>query len=293
MKKTVKSVLLTLLIIITAVGALLPTTSVQAATEYISFKLTKDNIYKTGICEQGEEPTGDVVIPKTFEYKGKKYKVTAIAEGTFCDNKKITSVEIPDSVKKIGRISFLECKNLKSVKLPKKFDSIGDSAFAYCEALEEIYINAKTVGDYAFERCTKLEKITFGKNVKTIGNSAFQETAIKTINLGKNIEKIECGALADCDSLESIIIGENVTTLEQGINAFCDKIKTVTIKSTKLTAEKCGTMGGPNGDKYLPPITGIIASDDSVTIKMPKSKLEEYKKFVIDQNDKRFKFVAI
>ena len=291
-KNRIKSILISFLLITAFIATSLPSASIQAAIEYESFELTRDNVYKTGLCEQGEAPSGKVVIPATFEYDGKNYKITSIGDGAFEANKKITSVEIPDTVKTIGMSVFYNCTKLKTVTLPEKLDSIGNAAFAYCSSLKKIHINAKTVGEYTFGDCSKLEKVTFGDNVKTIGGGCFHRTAIKSINFDKNIKEIGYWAVAECSNLTSITIGEKVTTLGQMINTGSNNLKTVTIKSTKLTAKKCGIMGGKNGDLYLGPIcatqiynssTGKITIKN-ITIKVPKSKLNSYKKILVNNS---------
>lgn len=276
LKNIIRAFVISLLAITTIITTLAPAVPVAAATKYESFTLTSKNAYKAGLCEKGETLSGDIVIPETFEYGGKKYKITAIGKNAFQSNKKITSVEIPSTVKKIGSHAFFECTKLKTIKM-SKMDSIGDSAFAYCSSLKKVIINAKTVGEYAFLRCSSLEKVTFGDNVKKIGGACFQETALKSINFGKNITEIGHDAVSGCDSLKTLTIGENVTTLGHLICDDSFNLKTIIIKSEKLDPKKCGTMGGPNGDWYLTPF-GQFNVD--YTIKLPKSKLSTYKKII-------------
>lgn len=280
MKKTIRNKIIACILAMAAMITTVITvpTETYASTEYTSFTLTSENAYQAGLCERGEEPTGDVVIPATFTYEGTNYKVTNI--GSFCDNKNITSVEIPSTVKKINDFAFSGCKNLKSVKM-SKMDSIGQLAFANCSSLKEISVNAKTVGDEAFLRCSKLSKVTFGDNVKKIGGSCFKENAIKSINFGKNITEIGYWAVFGCNNLKSITIGKNVTKIGQSIDRDCKNVKTITVKSTKLKAKNCGIMGGPKGDIYLAPFINASCKE---TIKVPKSKLKQYKKFLGEGN---------
>jgi hypothetical protein len=216
-----------------------------------------------------------------------KYKVTKIESQAFSNNKKITSVEIPSTVTEIGADAFIDCSKLKTVTISKKANmrSIDTHAFSSCTSLKEIYINAETVGDSAFIDCSSLEKVTFGDNVKVIEDGAFYGTGIKSINFGKNITTIGYLAVGECPNLEEITIGENVTAIGQNINGYCKKVKTITVKSTKLKAENCGTYGMSSGTVYLNPIGG---APGNVTVKVPKSKLSEYKKFLAltDSNHK-------
>jgi hypothetical protein len=86
-----------------------------------------------------------------------------------------------------------------------------------------------------------------------------------------------------CTKLENITIGENVTEIGALINFGCDNTKTITVKSTKLKMENCGGYGDGYGEghgdstKYQEPFN---ISSRNVTIKVPKSKLSKYKKFL-------------
>jgi hypothetical protein len=251
---------------------------------YVRFAIDSSNAYMTGICKKGKKPSGAVKIPATFTYDGVKYKVTKIGDSAFDGNKKITSVEIPSTVTEIGGRAFYECSKLKTVTISKKakLRLIGAAAFNSCTSLKEIYINAETVGWIAFGVCSSLEKVTFGDNVKEIGQSAFARTAIKSIDFGKNITTVESYAMENCEQLEEIIIGENVTTLGDNIDWGCDKLKTITVKSTKLNAENCGAYTAYksvnySGPRYEAPFSN---SSQKETIKVPKDKLSAYKKIL-------------
>ena len=62
-----------------------------------------------------ESPTarGDIVIPNTVTYNGKTYKVTSM-ERTFNSNAKVTSVKLPDGIKKLTG-TFWNASKLTSI----------------------------------------------------------------------------------------------------------------------------------------------------------------------------------
>jgi hypothetical protein len=259
---------------------------------YVRFAIDSSNAYMTGICKKGKKPSGAVKIPATFTYDDVKYTVVKIQDadsgvGAFYENKKITSVEIPSTVTEIGKCAFYGCSKLKTVTISKKAKMrlIGSAAFRGCTSLKEIYINAETVESEAFHSCSSLEKVTFGDNVKEIGDSAFVQTAIKSIDFGKNITTIGDEAVMFCSKLEKITVGENVTAIGECIDLGSGKVKTITVKSTKLNVENCGAYGGDSGMEYLEPFNSWSVN---VTVKVPKSKLSEYKKFLAftDSNHK-------
>jgi hypothetical protein len=248
---------------------------------YVRFAIDSDNAYMTGICKEGKKPSGAVKIPATFSYDDVNYKVVKIQGSAFNGNKNITSVEIPSTVTEIGGRAFYECSKLKTVTISKKakMSLIEAQAFSGCTSLKEIYINAETVGANAFDNCSSLAKVTFGNNVKEIGQGAFSSTAIKSIDFGKNITSVGTWAVSDCQQLEKITIGENVTTLGVFIDAWCEKLKTITVKSTKLNADDCGTYGTGYGTGYGYKAPFINPSKKE-TIKVPKKKLAAYKKIL-------------
>ncbi len=87
----------------------------------VAQSVTVDNIvYEirndgTAELQNGKSATGDVVIPAEVEYDGKKYSVSRIEDDAFEKNTAITSVEMPVSVKGIGRFAFDGCRSLASI----------------------------------------------------------------------------------------------------------------------------------------------------------------------------------
>ncbi|MGN1161642.1 MAG: leucine-rich repeat protein [Candidatus Fimenecus sp.] len=93
------------------------------------------------------------------------------------------------------------------------------------------------VGNFAALHCEKLEKITFGKNIKVIGVSAFESEGDNTKSLGKGSlktivwngapERIGEKAFLFNDKLTEIVLPAGVKTIEEWAFAKCysaDKI---------------------------------------------------------------------
>ena len=142
-------------------------------------------------------------------------QLTTIATYAFNECKKLTSIEIPDSVTTIGASAFLTCDKLATVKLsaslttidasvftgtpitsitiPASVTTIGTSAFANCRQLTELKFaddSALTkIGDSAFARCILLEEVTIPASVTEIGASAFEYCL--------NVESLEFETNAD------------------------------------------------------------------------------------------------
>ena len=68
---------------------------------------------------------------------------------------KLTSVTIPDSVKRIGDYAFDECTSLTSVTIPNSVTTIGTAVFSDCTRLASVTIpnSVTTIGREAFRSC--------------------------------------------------------------------------------------------------------------------------------------------
>ena len=76
--------------------------------------------------------------------------------------------------------------------------------------------NIEKINDGAFWNCRNLESVTIGKNVKSIGKYAFQNTKLTTITIPSNVQKIDFNAFFGCDSLEKFVI-EGKTDIANGV----------------------------------------------------------------------------
>lgn len=71
-------------------------------------EVTYDKLYS-------DSYSGEVIIPETVTYSGKKLSVTSIGDSAFYRRTSLTSVTIPNSVTSIGSRAFSNCSNLTSV----------------------------------------------------------------------------------------------------------------------------------------------------------------------------------
>ena len=81
------------------------------------------------------EPS-EIIIPA--EYNGKT--VIQIEKDAFNGCSSLTSITIPDSIKKIGEYAFYKCSGLTSMVIPDSVESIGNFAFGECNSLENIIL---------------------------------------------------------------------------------------------------------------------------------------------------------
>ncbi len=86
----------------------------------------------------------DLVIPGSIN----GLPVTAIGEGAF-RAANITSVTLPDTVKKIDWFAFADCAKLSRIAIPSSVDEIGYDAFGGCKSLVIYTSNGSFAEKYA------------------------------------------------------------------------------------------------------------------------------------------------
>lgn len=137
--------------------------------------------------------------------------VTAIGEGVF-EGTDISEIVFPLSVTSIGTNAFKDCTVLKTI-FAKGVTDVSDYALYNCVWLKNIFFgNIKSIGKYAYGYvCSghySVSGTTFSidsETVTSIGEGAFQYSAISDLNLGK-VNSIGKSAFLNCPALVSIQI---------------------------------------------------------------------------------------
>lgn len=98
-------------------------------------------------------PGGVVRIPA--QHAGRR--VTAIADGAFCECTGVTGIVLPDGVETIGEFAFQNCTLLTAVTFPAALRTIGQYAFNACGLTEAALPDGlETIGEAAFRDCAAL-----------------------------------------------------------------------------------------------------------------------------------------
>ena len=145
--------------------------------------------------------SGEVTIPSSVTYNGKKYAVTEIHDA-FNDCSELTSVEMLGSIAWLS--GFNNCSKLTSINLTM-VRTIADGAFSGCTNLKEVqltddygYSPLGEIGVGAFWGCTNLKYIQLPCNdLYAIGDEAFYNTGIEIIIVPENVTSIGRRAFGD------------------------------------------------------------------------------------------------
>ena len=153
-------------------------------------------------------------------------------DGTFRGFYNLTSVVLPESVKKVGKSTFEQCQSLESIDLSGVTELDTENLFTNCYSLKSVILpdNLTEIGPYMFSNCKSLVSLTIPQSVTVIGENAFSKCAIETIVLPQNLTEIGTKAFYITD-LKEIFIPKSVTyigeaafvtfTLNQ-LNVYCE-----------------------------------------------------------------------
>lgn len=223
----------------------------------------------------------NVKIPATIAIGGNKLKVTAIADNTFLNNKKIKQVTVGKNIIKIGTKAFKNCKNLKKITFSGQTTTVGTQCFANCTNLKSISLpnGMKTIGKEAFKNCTGLKAVKIGKTPKKSAG-ALPDTGGGTqkVKAGKLELKISVGngAFENCKSLRSVIINTQVRVIGNSAFKNCKSLASIIVRSLILKTV---------GKKAL---TGV----SNCKISVPQKKFTPYRKLFKNKGQGKKVFVA-
>lgn len=168
--------------------------------------------------------------------------LTLLGDSAFYGCSALQSVELPVTVSSVGTRTFAGCSALNAVGLGN-VSAIGEAAFNGCSALTEIAIpnGVETLGNYAFYGCSALATVTLGtqerssSSLKTIGDYAFAETAVKSVVLPDGVSTLGNYAFNKCASLATVSLGNSLTAIGDYAFSDCKKLESVTFGSALET----------------------------------------------------------
>ena len=118
-----------------------------------------------------------------------------------------------------------ENTTIKKIIIGDGFKSTGNHAFKLCKAVSEIVFPAtglEKIGNSSFWQCGKTNKslthVNLPKGLIEIGEQAFEETALESIDLPESLTTIGYRAFNACDKIKSVFIPKNVNYI--GVTAW-------------------------------------------------------------------------
>ncbi|MDE6776094.1 MAG: leucine-rich repeat domain-containing protein, partial [Ruminococcus sp.] len=141
------------------------------------------NDMKTLICYPAAKSGTSFTIPYGVEILG-----IAAVSGT-----ELQEIILPDSLKTMNRHCLSFNEKLEKIDMSSTaVDEVGIMAFAGCTSLEEVNFAECTLSVElaAFMSCKSLSSVELPKYLKSIGQSAFQDTALTKVKIPSGVESI-------------------------------------------------------------------------------------------------------
>lgn len=146
--------------------------------------------------------------------------ILAIGEQAFYEAQNLETINFPDSLITISSYAFNGCKNLKNVTFCNKLKTIGENSFENCTFLESINIPDSLNKIYfkAFQNCEKLNcSLKFGSDFYEIMSSAFENTAITSVEFSDGLYTTGAGVFSGCSKLKKVVFPSEIGDSENGI----------------------------------------------------------------------------
>lgn len=182
--------------------------------------------------------------------------VTTIGNLAFEGCSNMTTVEFYDtstssSLQTIGQGAFYNCNALGSLDFSKtKLTSLGYVAFSNCTSLTSITLptTLQTIGQSAFIGCTNLASTNLSSLSKltTIGNNAFYDCPLTTINIPAKVTSIGTSAFSPYN-LTNISVNSSNTVYEATNNCLIKKPEYENTMATLVIGSNQQSVTIPDG----------------------------------------------
>lgn len=209
----------------------------SANSEGIEYILNYDGTYSVKSIGSCDSET--VVIPS--EYEGKS--VTAILDGAFKDCKSVKSIEVPNTVKKIGKGAFAGCAKLEKLVLPFIGGSLNTNGIASQATLfGYVFGDEKADGCYQVKQYISKSEgyvVYIPSSLKTVrvANGAlpygtfYGMKSLVSVEIGGDVSVIGNRAFYGCSALEELYLPDTYTAIEDYAFHTCSRLKSIEMSS--------------------------------------------------------------
>lgn len=128
---------------------------------------------------------------------------------SFASSRSLERLILKPGVKEVGTEAFSYCKKLTQVDMPNSVNILRSGAFKECGALEEIIFpdSLQTVNQEAFRNCTALKSVALNAGLKTVAARAFENTILEgTLKLPETLNQLDKTAFAGVTTLAELQI---------------------------------------------------------------------------------------
>lgn len=172
----------------------------------------------------------DLIDAGDADASGNIIKGVTIGQQAFFRTKALQSIELPNSITKIGKSAFSESV-LTSVEVPGSVETIEERVFRNCNKMTTAILNegTKYIDLEAFAGCTKMTSVTLPEGLLVISKQAFAICYdLPSMTIPSTVTTIGNYAFAYDSKMTSINIPAG-TTLGKGVFTYCNNLETITV----------------------------------------------------------------
>ena len=207
--------------------------------------------------------------------------VSVIGHMAFWGCSSLSDVKMPESLSKIESSVFAYCISLRDFTVEKNVKEIADNAFDNCTSLQRYHVNTenisyrsengilytkdlktlkrcpqalfsdilllpdevKTIAPHAFDGCINIKQFKLPKTLVSIGNSAFSDCKMTSIEIANAVTSIGNMSFWECDELLTFAFPEGTKKISSNILYSCDKLEYLYIPSSVGKIESSAFYG--------------------------------------------------
>ena len=215
-----------------------------------------------------------------------------IADSAFCASA-IVSLDIPESVTRIGKRVFEVCYNLEKITIPNSVTSIGEWAFIDCRSLKSISLpqSVTRIENGAFRGCSSLSSVSLPNTLVYIGEWAFGECVnLMTFEIPEGVIAIGTGAFSECGFVKDRPVTVPAKVKYMGNYVFTGYVvrnnpSEIHFKPINPPVEFAIYPAGVEIYDHLPELIYGVQYQDDVTLFVPKGSKDKYIEFLQDGDD--------
>lgn len=148
---------------------------------------------------------------------------------------KLTDIEIPEGVTKMGTDCFEDCERLITASVPSTVKKVPDWCFFRCYALQKVTLREglEEIGMYAFtprdatSTQSSLTDVTIPSTVTRIGKWAFNCTRITSLTVPAGVTEIGPNAFKECRQLGKADMQCSLAEMPQGLFDMCTSLSDI------------------------------------------------------------------
>ena len=184
----------------------------------------------------------NLAIPETITLGDKTYTVTSVAENAFLNNKTVTSITIPETMKSVAKDAFRNMSGLQTLYTEDlaawcgiEFENgLANPIYNLCSNSNETKWGKFLVTNVNDANTADFTNLTIPEGVTTMTRSFYGYKALKSVTLPSTLTTLGDQTFSSCNGLTEVVVPEGVTTIGSAFFS-CENLKSVTLPSTLET----------------------------------------------------------